>query len=104
MNPPEGCVFHPRCQYRVEDCERVEPEIKDIGARHYVACHSEVKSTLMLNYIVRRIIYLVPVLFVMSIVVFSFMHFIPGDPVEIMLGIEATERAKGWFEKRARTG
>lgn len=48
----------------------------------------------MLRYIVNRLIYLVPVLFFMSVVVFSFMHLIPGDPVNIMLGLETTPEAR----------
>ncbi|MGH8058005.1 MAG: oligopeptide/dipeptide ABC transporter ATP-binding protein [Candidatus Entotheonellia bacterium] len=39
MNPPSGCRFHTRCLYKKADCERVEPELKDIGGSHYVACH-----------------------------------------------------------------
>ena len=48
----------------------------------------------MIRYIVNRLIYLIPVLFVMSVIVFSFMHLIPGDPVDYILGIEATPEAR----------
>jgi oligopeptide/dipeptide ABC transporter ATP-binding protein len=39
IDPPPGCHFHPRCPHRMEPCERAEPELKDIGGRHHVACY-----------------------------------------------------------------
>jgi len=39
MNPPSGCHFHPRCSYRVPECERIRPELRDVGEGHSVACH-----------------------------------------------------------------
>ena len=39
INPPSGCSFHPRCPIAVEKCKTVEPELRDIGAGHYVSCH-----------------------------------------------------------------
>jgi len=42
VDPPPGCVFHPRCPMAVGVCERVTPELRDVGApgaRHEVACH-----------------------------------------------------------------
>ncbi len=48
----------------------------------------------MLRYIINRIIYLIPVLFFMSVVVFLFIHLIPGDPVDYILGLEATEETR----------
>ena len=44
----------------------------------------------MAGYIVKRILSLVPVLFVVSIVIFMIVHLTPGDPASIMLGDEAT--------------
>ena len=38
------------------------------------------------RYIVRRLLLLIPVLLVVSVVVFSLIHLTPGDPVTIMLG------------------
>jgi peptide/nickel transport system ATP-binding protein len=37
--PPSGCRFHPRCDYRLEICEKVKPELNKIGEKYYVACH-----------------------------------------------------------------
>ena len=39
INPPSGCHFHTRCPYKEKICEEVEPEFKDIGDGHWVACH-----------------------------------------------------------------
>ena len=38
MNPPSGCVFHPRCPLADESCRRIVPELREIGEDHYVAC------------------------------------------------------------------
>ncbi len=44
----------------------------------------------MLNYILRRLLFLIPLLLAISIVVFFMIHLIPGDPVQIMLGDKGT--------------
>ena len=44
----------------------------------------------MTQYIVRRIVSLVPVLFGLSVVLFAFIHLLPGDPGEAILGEHAT--------------
>lgn len=45
----------------------------------------------MLNYIIKRIFSLIPVLFVVSVAIFMLVHLTPGDPASVMLGIDATE-------------
>ena len=45
----------------------------------------------MLNYIVKRILNVIPVLIVVSFVVFMIVRLVPGDPVKNMLGMNATE-------------
>jgi len=38
-NPPSGCRFHPRCFARVEKCGVEEPQLREVGTNHLVACH-----------------------------------------------------------------
>ncbi|CAI8011736.1 Oligopeptide transport ATP-binding protein AppF [Geodia barretti] len=38
LNPPSGCVFHPRCPMVTEDCSRVLPETREILPDHVAAC------------------------------------------------------------------
>ena len=45
----------------------------------------------MFIYTINRIIHLVPVLFILSIVVFSFVHMLPGDIVDTLVGDEDAE-------------
>jgi oligopeptide transport system ATP-binding protein len=35
---PPGCAFAPRCRHATERCASERPELRDIGARHRVAC------------------------------------------------------------------
>ena len=39
FNPRPGCRFHTRCRYATEKCRVQVPELKDVGDRHFVACH-----------------------------------------------------------------
>ncbi|MCR4433602.1 MAG: dipeptide ABC transporter ATP-binding protein [Coprothermobacterota bacterium] len=39
INPPKGCVFHTRCRYRFEPCDKEIPEPVDVGNNHIVWCH-----------------------------------------------------------------
>lgn len=45
----------------------------------------------MLSYILQRILMLLPVLFGVTLVSFSLLHLVPGDPAEILAGQEATK-------------
>jgi len=38
-NPPKGCKFHTRCPYATDRCKEEEPQLKDAGGGHMVACH-----------------------------------------------------------------
>jgi peptide/nickel transport system permease protein len=44
----------------------------------------------MLNYIIKRILALIPILLGVAIIVFLIIHLIPGDPAQTMLGERAT--------------
>lgn len=48
----------------------------------------------MQRYVAQRLLLLIPVLFVISVVVFSLMHLIPGDPAQVILGFENTDPAQ----------
>ncbi|MEA4847212.1 MAG: ABC transporter permease [Clostridiaceae bacterium] len=48
----------------------------------------------MYKYILKRIVMMIPVLLGMTVIVFTLMYFSPGDPVEILLGTEATQGSK----------
>ena len=37
-NPPKGCNFNTRCPVVMDICKESEPEFKDIGGEHWVAC------------------------------------------------------------------
>src|SRR5687767_10375449 len=45
------------------------------------------------RYIARRILQLIPVLFVVSAVVFFAFRVVPGDPAQLALGVDATPEA-----------
>ena len=54
----------------------------------------------MKQYLIRRILTTIPILFAISILVFSMAHLVPGDPVKIMLGTRASaERVKSVREQ-----
>jgi oligopeptide/dipeptide ABC transporter ATP-binding protein len=38
MNPPSGCVFHPRCEIAVDNCSKAFPEFREVKPGHWVAC------------------------------------------------------------------
>ena len=38
LNPPSGCVFHPRCPIADASCEAAVPELIEISPEHWVAC------------------------------------------------------------------
>jgi peptide/nickel transport system ATP-binding protein len=38
-NPPSGCFFHPRCNYCIDLCKKIPPDITDCGNGHFTACH-----------------------------------------------------------------
>jgi oligopeptide transport system ATP-binding protein len=38
MNPPSGCVFHPRCPMAVASCRQERPALRELRPGHFVAC------------------------------------------------------------------
>ena len=39
INPPPGCVFHPRCPRATQICREVEPPLARYANGHLAACH-----------------------------------------------------------------
>jgi peptide/nickel transport system ATP-binding protein len=39
INPPSGCVFHPRCPHATDVCRTVEPPLTAYANDHLAACH-----------------------------------------------------------------
>ncbi|SDZ68373.1 peptide/nickel transport system permease protein [Evansella caseinilytica] len=54
----------------------------------------------MITYTIRRISMLVPVLFGMTLVTFSIIHLIPGNPARVILGDQATAAALANLEEQ----
>lgn len=38
INPPSGCVFHPRCPSAVDVCKKEFPPLRELKPGHWVAC------------------------------------------------------------------
>lgn len=56
----------------------------------------------MAKYIVKRLLWIIPVIIGVAILIFSLMYFVPGDPAKIILGTDATEQQLA--DKRAQLG
>ena len=39
LDPPSGCVFHPRCPLAEERCRHERPLFRELGGGHAAACH-----------------------------------------------------------------
>ncbi|HEX3178148.1 MAG TPA: dipeptide ABC transporter ATP-binding protein [Methylomirabilota bacterium] len=38
LDPPPGCVFHPRCPLAVDRCRSTVPELREVKPGHWAAC------------------------------------------------------------------
>ena len=54
----------------------------------------------MFSYLVRRVLMLVPVFLAVSVVIFSILHFIPGDPIDNLLKPGSSPTARAEMEVR----
>src|SRR5215207_9364009 len=52
------------------------------------------KGAMTMQVVLRRVALSIPILLLVSIMVFALIHLIPGDPVTVMLGQEATPEVK----------
>ncbi len=39
VNPPTGCIFHPRCNYARPECRVSVPDLREVEPGHLVSCH-----------------------------------------------------------------
>ena len=44
--PPDGCYFHPRCNYVADECSRRTPQLEAEAPEHFVRCHRAGELTL----------------------------------------------------------
>ena len=54
----------------------------------------------MLKYAVKRILQMIPMLLILSLIVFLMVRMIPGDPVDIMLGFDVPKDTKEYERER----
>ncbi|WP_029003017.1 glutathione ABC transporter permease GsiC [Azorhizobium doebereinerae] len=45
----------------------------------------------MLEYLAKRLLGIIPVIFAISVVVFAFVHLLPGDPARLVAGLDASQ-------------
>ena len=39
LNPPSGCVFHPRCPIAIDRCKHDVPALRELVPGHWAGCH-----------------------------------------------------------------
>lgn len=54
----------------------------------------------MFAYIMRRVLGMIPILFIVSIIAFLFVHLTPSDPIRIMYGAEIDQEMYEFFRER----
>jgi len=45
--PPDGCYFHPRCNYAAAECSQRAPELTEEADDHIVRCHRAAELNLV---------------------------------------------------------
>lgn len=54
----------------------------------------------MLDYILRRLLFLIPVFFAVSFIIFMIIHLVPGDPIDHILQVGSTAEQRAAFTAR----
>ncbi|MDR2487629.1 MAG: ABC transporter permease, partial [Clostridiales Family XIII bacterium] len=58
------------------------------------------EELLMARYIVKRLLFMIPVLFGVSLLIFTILYLTPGDPADVILGPQVSAEAReAWREK-----
>lgn len=39
IDPPDGCKFHTRCKYAMEECKQIDPDDVPVSDTHELSCH-----------------------------------------------------------------
>ena len=60
-------------------------------------CQKSVRFKHMHKYILKRLLWLVPIILGVAVLVFTLMYFCPGDPAEIILGAGASDAEKEYL-------
>ena len=47
--PPPGCRFNTRCPNADDLCRMEEPELRDLGGNHFVACHHPIETPVTIS-------------------------------------------------------
>lgn len=54
----------------------------------------------MLNYVIKRLLGLIPTLLIVAVLVFLFVHMLPGDPARLIAGPEADAQVVGMVRQQ----
>ena len=54
----------------------------------------------VINYILKRVLQMIPVLLLVMVLIFALIRFIPGDPADVMLGARATEESRAMLHAK----
>ena len=44
INMPPTCAFAPRCQFKTEECERINPVLREVGPGHSISCLVDIRG------------------------------------------------------------
>jgi oligopeptide transport system ATP-binding protein len=44
INMPPVCAFAPRCQFKTADCQKINPQLREVGPGHSVSCLVDIRG------------------------------------------------------------